>query len=801
MKRTYHNTMKWLTVFALWTGVSSAYSATFDWSSTGWNDGDLSGSYTDVDGSGINITVAVTGNTNKFNSGYPKLDDSNGNLNNDHLMEYPDYDDNTQSVTTTFKFSVPVKLSSLIWRDVDAMNDGNNLFDDKIVVSAKDVDGNTVYPNNATLGSDIQDDGNGAYEAKNNNANYSPTDAAATFQIDLDSTYVTEFSYTYTSGDGISNNDNPTGQATWFDNFNFEPRDTDGDGVPDFKDIDDDNDGILDTVEKPAVSLSNTNSGTIPDDGYPNDCLDRTFTMSKTGVVSNVTIDVDIDHTWRGDLVVSLISPNNTSVDLTSDNGGGYDNLKVLFDDSASGTITDYNADMNPPPQIVLRPEGTLSAFNGEDSSGTWTLHMCDDASADEGTFNSAQLNITDIQDNDGDGIEDYLDLDSDNDGIPDNVEAQSTGSYTAPSGTDTDGDGLDDAYDPDNGGTAVPLPDTDGNGIRDNLDSDSDGDGITDCEEGLNGNIYNKACPIDSSSTINANGVVDWADNNSGGYGSPNLGIDKPDPDNGGTKLEDEITGNDEAAYREILCGKAQRELTPFNWVVVSVPCDTGSATISDLFGTSLGTYGDNDNWVMYRQNTQYTGSNSNDMEEMAATDTMVPGKGYWLIVDDSKKDANTGKVTMKLDETVSGITGQTAMDPKSNYGGVGTNDDGFDEVMGYNNLPDSQNGIKSKVMIGNPFVRTIHLGRIYYSNDTLGQTYYPMTDATHTGTYVEQYFYAHDDTDLTSTGYIALDPNSTPGFGDAADPMLGFWMLIKDDAVSGTSSTGNAITYPFEK
>ncbi|WP_292662972.1 hypothetical protein, partial [Nitratifractor sp.] len=49
----------------------SVFASTFDWSATGWNDGDLSGSYTDVDGSGINITVTVTGDTDKFGDSTP----------------------------------------------------------------------------------------------------------------------------------------------------------------------------------------------------------------------------------------------------------------------------------------------------------------------------------------------------------------------------------------------------------------------------------------------------------------------------------------------------------------------------------------------------------------------------------------------------------------------------------------------------------------------------------------------------------------------------------------------------------
>jgi len=97
--------------------------------------------------------------------------------------------------------------------------------------------------------------------------------------------------------------------------------------------------------------------------------------------------------------------------------------------------------------------------------------------------------------DTDGDGIPDFLDLDSDNDGISDSIEGHDADgdgvADVVPTGTDTDGDGLDDAFDPDNGGTPAPVQDTDGDGVPDYLDTasisnpDSDGDGIPDVTEG----------------------------------------------------------------------------------------------------------------------------------------------------------------------------------------------------------------------------------------------------------------------------------------------------------------------------
>ncbi len=91
--------------------------------------------------------------------------------------------------------------------------------------------------------------------------------------------------------------------------------------------------------------------------------------------------------------------------------------------------------------------------------------------------------------DTDGDGIPDYLDLDSDNDGINDVIEAGGVdlNGDGRQDGTDTDGNGLVDSVDPGKGGTALAVPDTDGDGVKDYLDLDSDNDGISDLVESGN--------------------------------------------------------------------------------------------------------------------------------------------------------------------------------------------------------------------------------------------------------------------------------------------------------------------------
>jgi len=98
-------------------------------------------------------------------------------------------------------------------------------------------------------------------------------------------------------------------------------------------------------------------------------------------------------------------------------------------------------------------------------------------------------------QDTDGDGILDYKDIDSDNDGISDIIENH--GSDTDNDGrvdyavsgwpstmVDTDNNGLADVYDSDNGGASLAQLDTDNDGVINALDLDSDNDGILDLHE-----------------------------------------------------------------------------------------------------------------------------------------------------------------------------------------------------------------------------------------------------------------------------------------------------------------------------
>ncbi|CAM2069544.1 Proprotein convertase P-domain-containing protein [Sulfidibacter corallicola] len=112
----------------------------------------------------------------------------------------------------------------------------------------------------------------------------------------------------------------------------------------------------------------------IPDD----DSNGVTTTLEISGVEATVTeefnVDLNLTHTYQGDLLVRLTSPEGTAVVLHNRTGGTAENIIGNY----PGTLT---------------PAETLSAFLGEDPNGTWTLFVSDNAGQDTGTINSWAIN------------------------------------------------------------------------------------------------------------------------------------------------------------------------------------------------------------------------------------------------------------------------------------------------------------------------------------------------------------------------------------------------------------------------
>lgn len=99
-----------------------------------------------------------------------------------------------------------------------------------------------------------------------------------------------------------------------------------------------------------------------------------TVQIDEEGVIESVeTISVNILHTYRGDLFVSLVSPDNTVIPLHEGEGGGKDDLNETYDSS------------NKP---------ALKQFEGKSVKGKWQLKIVDKWADDIGTLNKWGLKI-----------------------------------------------------------------------------------------------------------------------------------------------------------------------------------------------------------------------------------------------------------------------------------------------------------------------------------------------------------------------------------------------------------------------
>ncbi|WP_310557077.1 T9SS type B sorting domain-containing protein [Flavobacterium sp.] len=126
----------------------------------------------------------------------------------------------------------------------------------------------------------------------------------------------------------------------------------------------------------------------------------------------------------------------------------------------------------------IAAGSGTFKFLSYQTNNFKITHRNLLDTAGNKSTFKLYAICVP--KDTDTDGIPDQIDADSDNDGIFDVIEAQANASI-AISNTDTNGNGLDNAFE-----TGFIPVDTDLDLVLDYLDLDSDNDGIYDSNEGI---------------------------------------------------------------------------------------------------------------------------------------------------------------------------------------------------------------------------------------------------------------------------------------------------------------------------
>ncbi|MBK6765014.1 MAG: choice-of-anchor J domain-containing protein [bacterium] len=108
--------------------------------------------------------------------------------------------------------------------------------------------------------------------------------------------------------------------------------------------------------------------------------------------ITDLNVCLDIVHTYDGDLGITLTSPLGTVVTLSYQNGGGGDNFTcTTFDDEASTAVALGVA----PFSGSFQPDSPLSAVDGENAVGNWTLTITDYFGGDVGWLNNVCLEFT----------------------------------------------------------------------------------------------------------------------------------------------------------------------------------------------------------------------------------------------------------------------------------------------------------------------------------------------------------------------------------------------------------------------
>jgi hypothetical protein len=397
------------------------------------------------------------------------LQDVNGNgIPNWNDPTYPGYvDNNADGVNDNFDYGadsnndgIPNYLDPTFLPFIDTNGDGVNDWSDK------DLDG---IPNQFDLDSD----------------NDGIPDVVESYGVDENGDGVID-NYSDTDNDGFSQNVDANNTGVGGSNVGLGAQDLDGDGIPNYLDLDSDNDGIPDVIEAGGTDANNDGK----EDGYTD--------MDSDGFSDNVDGDV-------GNNLIAENASNSllrTGPDTAPVNGRADNYPYKNFDNDKRANPYDIDSDM----------DGIVDVIEAGFADTDYNGFVDGPVGADGWNIAINALPSLNLLNSDGVGNPNYLDIDSDGDGIPDNIEGQTTLGYKFPTYLDNDNDGLDNAYDlapfaATFGGAGIALADKDGDGIPDYIDLDTDSDGVPDIVEGNDFNLNGIADDIVTPTGLDTDG------------------------------------------------------------------------------------------------------------------------------------------------------------------------------------------------------------------------------------------------------------------------------------------------------
>lgn len=156
------------------------------------------------------------------------------------------------------------------------------------------------------------------------------------------------------------------------------------------------------TPVTPGVVCTTYSSGDTPI-GLPNGTasINSDIVVGGSTTIQDVNVSVGMSHVWVGDLTFTL-SHDGTDVVIidrpgrpASTWGCSGDNIDATLDDEAAAAVEGQCNGSAPTINGSFSPNNALSAFDGGNGNGVWTLNVADAyTSADAGTLNNWSVEI-----------------------------------------------------------------------------------------------------------------------------------------------------------------------------------------------------------------------------------------------------------------------------------------------------------------------------------------------------------------------------------------------------------------------
>ena len=108
-------------------------------------------------------------------------------------------------------------------------------------------------------------------------------------------------------------------------------------------------------------------------------------------VISSLTVNLTINHTYDSDLLLTLIAPDGTRLTLSNHHGPvGQGYINTTFDDTAATPISSGVA----PYTGTFSPDAALGFLAGKAVNGTWKLEVADTIAIDSGTLQNWSISL-----------------------------------------------------------------------------------------------------------------------------------------------------------------------------------------------------------------------------------------------------------------------------------------------------------------------------------------------------------------------------------------------------------------------